>query len=151
MDRQLTDRAFRAYARALRVVDPIRLQFWSGRGLTMPQLRVMFLLTERDGQSAGELAQAMRVRPATMTGLTDRLVRGGFIERHPDATDRRVVRVALTAQGKNVALAVQAASHSYLERVFEELGEDRVKSLTESLREFARAAEELQDRSEFRP
>lgn len=151
MDRELIDRALRAYARALNVVDPIRLQFWDGRGLTMPQLRVMFLLLDHDGQSAGELAQAMRVRPATITGLTDRLSRQKLIERQADAADRRIVRVVLTSEGRGVVRAVQEASRAYLEMVFADLGEEKVRSLTESLREFARAAEDLQDRAEFRP
>ena len=65
----------------------------------MPQLRVMFLLLAWDGQAAGELAQAMRMRPATVTGLTDRLVRHKLIARLPDACNRRVERVLLTGEG----------------------------------------------------
>lgn len=102
MDRGLTDRAIRAYARALDMADPIRLQFWDGRGLTLPQLRVMFLLLERDGQSARDLAEAMRVRPAAITGLTDRLTRRSLIERQSDPADRRIVRLALTDEGRSV-------------------------------------------------
>lgn len=148
--RRTNERALRAYARALNVADPIRLQFWDDRGLTMPQLRIMFLLFESDGQSAGELAAAMRVTPATMTGLTDRLVRQQLIERQPDSRDGRIVRVFLTPAGWATAQAVEFASRAYLDRIFERMGDEGVDRLVEALREFAHAAEWVQDASESR-
>jgi DNA-binding MarR family transcriptional regulator len=148
--RRTNERALRAYARALNVADPIRLQFWDDRGLTMPQLRIMFLLFESDGQSAGELAAAMRVTPATMTGLTDRLVRQQLIERQPDSRDGRIVRVFLTPAGRATAQAVEFASRAYLDRIFERMGDEGVDRLVEALREFAHAAEWVQDASESR-
>lgn len=148
--RRPSERAFRAYARALNVADPIRLQFWDDRGLTMPQLRIMFLLLENDGQAAGELAAAMRVTPATMTGLTDRLVRQQLIERQPDSRDGRLVRLFLTPNGRATVQAVEVASRAYLDRVFERMGEAAVDRLVEVLREFAHAAEWVQDESESR-
>ncbi|RJQ12349.1 MAG: MarR family transcriptional regulator [Dehalococcoidia bacterium] len=151
VEQALVDRAIRAYARVLNVADPIRLQFWDSRGLTMPQLRVMFLLLDRDGQAAGELAATMRVRPATMTGLTDRLARHHLIERRPDPNDGRVVRVFLTEEGRTVVRAIEAASHAYLERIFAQMGEASVTRLVAALREFAHAAENLQDSGEFHP
>lgn len=144
------ERALRAYARALNVADPIRLQFWDDRGLTMPQLRIMFLLLENDGQSAGELAAAMRVTPATMTGLTDRLVRQQLVERQPDSRDGRIVRLFLTPSGRATAQAVEFASRAYLDRIFERMGDEAVDRLVEALREFAHAAEWVQDASESR-
>jgi DNA-binding MarR family transcriptional regulator len=47
----------------------------------MPQVRLMHLLLLQDCRPVGELAEEMNVRPATVTGLTDRLIRQGLIER----------------------------------------------------------------------
>lgn len=148
--RRTNERAFRAYARALNVAAPIRLQFWDDRGLTMPQLRIMFLLLENDGQSAGELAAAMRVTPATMTGLADRLARQQLIERQPDPRDGRLVRLFLTATGRGTVQAVEVASRAYLDKVFERMGDEAVDRLVEALREFAHAAEWVQVEAESR-
>ncbi|MCA9846398.1 MAG: MarR family transcriptional regulator [Dehalococcoidia bacterium] len=148
--RSTSERALRAYVRALNVADPIRLQFWDDRGLTMPQLRIMFRLLERDGQSAGELAAAMRVTPATMTGLTDRLVKQQLVERHSDTRDGRVVRLFLTPAGRATAQAVEEASRAHLDRVFARMGNEAVDRLIEALREFAHAAEWVQDDLESR-
>ena len=151
MDQALADGAIRSYSRAMNVADRIRIQFWDKRGLTMPQLRVMFMLLDRDGQAVGALAQLMCVRPATMTGLTARLIRHNLIERHADPRDGRVVRITLTEEGRRVIRAIEAASRAYLELVFERIGEARSRDLIDLLNEFALAAESLQSEGECAP
>ncbi len=144
MDDELLTQAMRAYGRALAVADPIRLRFWDGRGLTMPQLRLMYLLLQQDCRSVGELADEMNVRPATVTGLTDRLVRQRLIKRKDDPDDRRVVRVALTAEGRRVLGEIESASRAYLRAVFERIGDDGVRRLIELFEHFGAAADAAQ-------
>ena len=143
MDQTELTNAMRAYGRALAVADPIRLQFWDDRGLTMTQLRLMYLLLAGDGRPAGELAEAMNVRPATVTGLTDRLVRQQLIERLADPQDRRVVRVALTAEGRRVVGEIETASRAYLAAVFDRMGDEAVRRLIETFQLFSDAAGEV--------
>lgn len=143
MDQARLTEAMRAYGRALAVADPIRLRFWDDRGLTMAQLRLMFHLLDHDSRPVGELADEMNVRPATMTGLTDRLVRHGLIERLADDEDRRVVRVALTDEGRRVIGEIEVASRAYLDRIFQEMGPEAVERLVRAFEEFAAAANEV--------
>src|SRR5437870_4194385 len=103
LDDALVSRALRVMQRTAHLGDPIRLQFWEVHGLTMPQVKLMVLLAERDHQMLGELAQQLEVSPATVTGLTDRLSRQGLIERRTDEKDRRVIRAALTPEGARIA------------------------------------------------
>src|SRR5688500_18103731 len=102
VDDSLVTRALMALQRTVHLGDPIQLQFWEVHGLTMPQVKLMVLLVERDEQTLGELAQQLDVSPATVTGLTDRLSKQGLIERRPDTKDRRVIRAALTPDGARV-------------------------------------------------
>ncbi len=143
MDQTELRDAMRAYGRALAVADPIRLQFWDDRGLTMTQLRLMYVLLVDDGCSVGELAGRMSVRPATVTGLTDRLVRQELIERQADLEDRRVVRVSLTAEGRRVLGEIEAAARAYLGPVFAGMGDDAVRRLTTLLEQFTAVADTL--------
>ncbi len=46
-----------------------------------------------------ELARRCWVRPATLTGVVDTLERAGYVRRERDATDRRLVWLALTDEG----------------------------------------------------
>lgn len=141
MDDELLTEAMRAYGRALAVADPIRLRFWDGRGLTMPQLRLMSLLLQQDRRSVGELADEMGVRPATVTGFTDRLVRQRLIERQDDATDRRVVRIALTDEGRRVLGEIETASRAFLREILSRMSEAGVRRLIAAFEEFRAAAD----------
>ncbi len=129
MDDELLTEAMRAYGRAIAVADPIRLRFWDGRGLTMPQLRLMYLLLQQDGRPVGELADEMNVRPATVTGLTDRLVRQRLIKRQDDPNDRRVVRVALTAEGRRVLGEIESAGRAYMAEILARMDGAAVRRL----------------------
>jgi DNA-binding MarR family transcriptional regulator len=49
--------------------------------------------------SMRELSERLGGHASTVTGLADRLVARGLVERHDDADDRRVKRVGLTPEG----------------------------------------------------
>jgi DNA-binding MarR family transcriptional regulator len=55
--------------------------------------------------SPSTLAQRAGLHPATVTGILDRLQRGGWVirERHPEASDRRAVTVR-AVRGRNAEL-----------------------------------------------
>jgi len=62
----LIEAALAAHARAIRILDSIRFQVWAERGITMPQVRVLFMLAESGDQSAGAtspMPSASRRRP----------------------------------------------------------------------------------------
>lgn len=69
-------------------------------GVTPAQYAVLKVLWERDGQSATHIGERLVLDRATMTGLADRLSSAGLIERRPDAADRRVNGLYLTAAGR---------------------------------------------------
>lgn len=72
-----------------------------------------------DGTHPKQLASSSLITSGAMTTRLDRLERAGLIERRPDATDRRAVRVLLTADGRRIAdralRAVLAADEAFLE------------------------------------
>jgi DNA-binding MarR family transcriptional regulator len=142
VDPEAFERALAAYANAIRILDPIRFQVWADNGLTMPQARVLFTLVSGD-QSAGELAEQLGVTPSTITGITDRLVRQDLIERQEDSRDRRVVRLALTEEGRRLTVEIVESSRSYLRQVFEAMPEERLEQMTAALEELARANSEV--------
>ena len=136
----LHDETLRAYLAAVRVSDPIRTRFWEEQGVTVAQGRVMISLLEREGQMLSELAEHMKVSPATITGIIDRLVKRGLVERMQDAQDRRVLRASLTPAGERAVRSIQAPAVAFFRRVFDEMGEEKTEALASSLREFAHAA-----------
>jgi MarR family transcriptional regulator, organic hydroperoxide resistance regulator len=72
----------------------------SGLKISLAGLGVLRVLMARDGLKSTELAEQAWSTPGTMTSVVGTLVRGGFVERQPDETDRRVVRLYITDQGR---------------------------------------------------
>ena len=148
---ELHQRALVAYGRALRIVDPIRFQLWADRGLTMPQVRVLFELVEANERSAGELAEALSVAPPTITGLTDRLVKQDLVQRREDPRDRRVVLLALTDSGRALTAEIAEQAGAYLHEVFDTLPAGRLDEICEALEALAAANDKLRDRTAVTP
>lgn len=68
-------------------------------GLSLARLKVLRLLAEGP-VPMGQLSEAMAVVPRSTTDLVDGLVAAGLVERRPHPTDRRVVLLDLTDQGR---------------------------------------------------
>jgi MarR family transcriptional regulator for hemolysin len=67
-------------------------------GLTRSQWWVLTHLFFQDGISQTELSGILEIERATLGRLLDRLEEKGWIERRPDANDRRIKRVFLTGE-----------------------------------------------------
>ncbi|NED85673.1 MarR family transcriptional regulator [Streptomyces sp. SID11233] len=76
----------------------------SGReyGLTPQQGQLLCVLMPRP-YGMGELGTMLRLAKSSLTGLVDRTERNGLVRREADTRDTRSVRVALTAQGAQLA------------------------------------------------
>lgn len=134
MDRtERNDLARQLYIRAFTTLDPMRLRWWSEMGLTTPQLRVIFLLRERPGMSAGELAQSLGVTPPTVSGIVDRLVKVDLLRREEDASDRRLVRNFLTDKGQFAAGEVERTVTTFIMAMMDRLSESELDLVTEAL------------------
>ena len=77
--------------------------------LTHAQWVPLYKLFRGECGTSAELARDMQVDPAAVTRALDRLEAKGLIERGRSATDRRVVQLELTAEGRRVAPLVPAA------------------------------------------
>jgi DNA-binding MarR family transcriptional regulator len=63
------------------------------------QAGVLFYLAKHDGVLIGEAGSALQLAPSAMTGLADRMAKGGLITRRYDADDGRATRLYLTDDG----------------------------------------------------
>jgi MarR family transcriptional regulator, organic hydroperoxide resistance regulator len=71
----------------------------AGGELSHAQFELLIELDERGELSAGELALAARISPASVTQMLDGLADSGYVARTRSDSDRRVVLAALTALG----------------------------------------------------
>ena len=69
-------------------------------GLTMRELHVLlFLINHPDRDTARDVAELRGLPKSQVSGAVDLLAARGLLERLPDRTDRRVVRLTLTEPG----------------------------------------------------
>ncbi len=78
-------------------------------GLATSGLVLLFTLSGENELTHREAARRCWVSAGTLTGVVDALEEEGLVTRHPDRSDRRIVRLALTPAGKERVSAAGAA------------------------------------------
>ncbi|WP_328813849.1 MarR family winged helix-turn-helix transcriptional regulator [Rhodococcus sp. NBC_00297] len=89
-------------------------------GLTHSQYLVMLALWERAPMSAGEIASALQLEPASLTPLLKRLDADGLLTRRRSDTDERRLVIDLTDEGRQL----RGSAESIPGTVIESLGVD---------------------------
>jgi DNA-binding MarR family transcriptional regulator len=82
--------------------------------VTPPQWGVLAALQEGDGLTIGTLNQLLGHDAPTMTGIVKRLEQNGLVERRHDSEDRRVVKVFLTAEGRDILQFLPNTARTFL-------------------------------------
>jgi DNA-binding MarR family transcriptional regulator len=100
-------------------------------------------LIDRHGPlSPSALARRTRLHPATLTGILDRLERGGWVARERDPSDRRAV-VVRTLRGRNPELfRLLAGMNTSMNDILRQYSTDELKVLADFLRRTADAGRE---------
>jgi len=75
----------------------------SGIEATPIQVMLLFFLQKNDGSSLTQISQGLMLENPTVTGLTDRLEKLGYVKRSDHPNDRRIYLVHLTDKGNKVA------------------------------------------------
>ncbi|MCG3152869.1 MAG: hypothetical protein GEEBNDBF_02174 [bacterium] len=104
--------------------------------LTPQQIALLHCLGCAGEISQRDLAEAMVIDAATMTGLVTRLEKMALICRTRDAADRRLVKLTLTGSGEELLQIFQERGPLVEARFQERLGDTGVAELCRLLREF---------------
>jgi DNA-binding MarR family transcriptional regulator len=95
--------------------------------------------------SPSALARLAGLHPATMTGVLDRLERGGWIMRERDAADRRAVRIRVVAERGARILGLYAGMNGSMARILAGYDEAELEVLADFLRRTAEAGRAAAD------
>jgi len=102
-------------------------------GLYRGQQFMLFALWQEEGLTHSDLAEHMRVSPATVSNGVKRMEKAGFVERRPDPSDERVSRVYLTEAGRSVRGAVERTWRELDAQAFAGFDEGELSSLRQLL------------------
>lgn len=118
--------AMRTWFRLLRLETSIRAAMGDRLkklDLSVPQLDVLTTLTEKEGMSQQELAVRLYVTKGNISGLLDRMVGTGLVERRNIATDRRSHAIHLTDAGRALAAKGMAIESQFVQNTVGKLDE----------------------------
>jgi DNA-binding MarR family transcriptional regulator len=93
-----------------------RLRQQSLAGLSPAQASALGTVNRSDGLTLGELAAAEQVQPPPATRLVTSLETAGLVSRETDGTDRRVVRLRITTEGRRTLQRIRVLKNAYLTR-----------------------------------
>jgi DNA-binding MarR family transcriptional regulator len=101
------------------------------------QMRAMAAFHEDREYRMGELSKIAQVTMPFMTEMVDGLVKGGILERVRDVADRRVVKVKLSNQGRNIHKQFLKTRAREMESIFAKLDSRDQTELLNSLKKMS--------------
>ena len=101
---------------------------WSKVDLTMLQFKVLAGVSLGDTVASPSLGRHFGISPSSLTRVVDQMVKRGLVRRLQDRSDRRVVRLQVTNEGRELvrALTKQAFPVSLREALYGLSDEDRL-------------------------
>jgi len=102
-------------------------------GLTRAQWQVLMVLTRNEGSNQAALAEALDLEPITVGRLIDRMEEAGWVERRPDAADRRVHRLYITERARPMMARLETVANELLDEALAGLGEAERDALLDAL------------------
>jgi DNA-binding MarR family transcriptional regulator len=96
--------------------------------ITPPQWGALSLLLVHDGMTIGAMGQKRGVDAPAATGIIMRLEQNGLVERRHDREDRRLVKVYLTEEGRDISHTLVSSVEHFeqsMKRGFSESEMDR--------------------------
>jgi len=101
--------------------------------ITPQQWFVLSVLASEDDLPIGTVAQHLVVDASVVTGIVKRLEQHGLVERVHDRTDYRLVRLHLTAEGREITRQLSDAATAFNQRLLQGFSHKEQVKLQEQL------------------
>ncbi len=118
-----------------------RLRQEAGSEATASQLSALATIDRLGPLTLKDVAGHEGVRPPTMTRIVARLEEDGLVSREVDSADRRVARVAVTAEGRRVLQRSRTRKAAFLARQLRSFEPREKATLEEAMRLLERMME----------
>jgi len=110
-----------------------RLRQESGAGLSPSQQSALSVIANQGPLTLGALAEHERVAPPSITKVVSKLEADGLVVRTPDPADRRVCRVAVSADGAALLEESRRRKTAWLTERISELDDGGQRRLADAL------------------
>src|SRR5215510_9563331 len=102
-------------------------------GFYAGQDQIMLALSNEDGQTPGQLAARLGVRPPTITKTINRLQAQGFLDKRASETDARQAHVFLTDPGRDTIRSIEKSVRKTEKQALKGLDKKDQKTLSKLL------------------
>jgi DNA-binding MarR family transcriptional regulator len=96
--------------------------------ISIPQYTLLGFLNQSAGLNMSELARLMRHTTPATTGLVERLVDAGLIERFSHPKDRRQVLVRITEKGRELVEGMKRGIVRNIQDIFRDLSQEDIEA-----------------------
>lgn len=121
------------------LINRMGLRLIDGTGLSsVQQWQLLGIIRRNEGITLGKLSEAALVTKQNMTGLVERMQRGGWIDTWSDPHDKRVTRVRITEKGKEALEILYPRSMQSNEETFHAFQNEELERLDEMLERLSR-------------
>jgi DNA-binding MarR family transcriptional regulator len=110
--------------------------------ITIPQFRLLVVLSTRGPLKSTALAEHLDVNPSTATRMLDRLVTAGLVSREANPASRRELVIALSATGAAAVRKVTERRRSEITRIVGRMPVSTRRGLVRALCAFTEAGDE---------
>ncbi|MFJ8939333.1 MarR family winged helix-turn-helix transcriptional regulator [Streptomyces sp. NPDC102365] len=110
--------------------------------VTLPQVRMLVVLSTRGATKLVTLADLLQVAPSTAMRMVDRLITAGLADRQTNPGNRRETLLRLTEEGRRTVEDVTARRRAEIATIVERLTPGQRTAIVEALTAFSEAGGE---------
>ncbi|NIK69751.1 MULTISPECIES: MarR family transcriptional regulator [unclassified Paenibacillus] len=114
-------------------------------GLGMTEGKMVIILAQHGPQKASAMAEWLRITSGAVTGISDRLIDLGYVERSRSEYDRRIVMLSVTDEGRKLVDHVMEMRERIMFKLYDGFELDDIEKATDI---FMRMAANLDPKSD---
>jgi DNA-binding MarR family transcriptional regulator len=117
---------------------------WVNLTLTVPQLKCLCYISRHGKINLSGLAAGIKVTPANVTGIVERLVEQGMLTRVPDTGDRRILWLRVTDKGESLLSGLREGRAGKMRELLERLSMEELSEVDHAMSILAGAAKAIE-------
>lgn len=130
---------------ANRVIRRHSFRTWMELNVTVPQIRSLFFVSNEPDTNPRKLATALGVTPPNVTGIIDRLVEQGLLDRRESQEDRRVLMLRVTKKGEAILSSLREQRTTSMREILDRLSVQELSYLNKGLSALVKATQAYEE------
>ncbi|GLX69436.1 MarR family winged helix-turn-helix transcriptional regulator [Paenibacillus glycanilyticus] len=118
---------------------------FNAHGLGMTEGKMVIILAEHGPQKASAMAEWLRITSGAVTGISDRLIDLGYVERSRSEFDRRIVMLSVTDEGRKLVDFIMEMRERIMFKLYDGFEIDDIEKATDI---FIRMSDNLDQKNE---